>query len=233
MLTTSISKLRKLVPALFILLAVAFLSSCNSSNKVASSFGKRKYTKGHFSDPIAKLKMEYKPSNTAALSMAQPKKVEVKNTPAVQKSNTNASTTVAANNKATNAVANTAGTQTRHEALKVHSSKSTGISIAYNKLLTTSEKLGATTTQDNSVAGYNEHGSASSSSSGMNHYLKMCLIFLAIWLICILLVVVFAVGSVASGGTGFGAAVLFDLIAWICFLVSVVFFILWLIDISK
>src|SRR5271154_1061058 len=48
----------------FILLfgAITFLSYCTSSPKTASNFGKRKYTKGHFSNPVAKVKTEYNPS---------------------------------------------------------------------------------------------------------------------------------------------------------------------------
>jgi hypothetical protein len=48
----------------FILLfgAIALLPYCTSSPKTASNFGKRKYTKGHFSDRVAKVKTEYRPS---------------------------------------------------------------------------------------------------------------------------------------------------------------------------
>jgi hypothetical protein len=50
----------------FFLLAggIAFFSYCSTSPKTASSFGKRKYTKGYFSDPVAKLKMDYTPFNS-------------------------------------------------------------------------------------------------------------------------------------------------------------------------
>jgi hypothetical protein len=45
---------------------MSFLVSCGSSNQLASSFGKRKYMKGHFSDQIASIKTKYKASNIIA-----------------------------------------------------------------------------------------------------------------------------------------------------------------------
>jgi hypothetical protein len=49
---------------MFVSLLLAFLTSCMSTNQFAS----RKYTKGHFSDPIAKVNVDFVPSgtNTAA-----------------------------------------------------------------------------------------------------------------------------------------------------------------------
>ncbi len=235
MKTSISSKLRNLVPAALVFVTVGFLASCTSSNKVASSFGKRKYTHGHFSDPVAKVKTNYKPAGPA-LAIAQPKGVDTKNTPAVQKFNSNTTTVATSDNKATAPVAATNSvTKAKHGLLNINLSKSSGLSISSGSttLSLSSNNVSLKENSTNSQAGYNEHGS-SSSDSGMNHYLKMCLLFLAIWLICILLEIVFAVGTATTGSAGsFGLAVLFGLIGWICFIVSIVFFILWLVDISK
>jgi hypothetical protein len=48
------------------LVVITFLVSCSSSNQLASSFGKRKYMKGHFSDPVSSIKGKLKPANTVS-----------------------------------------------------------------------------------------------------------------------------------------------------------------------
>jgi len=60
MILTKFIKVQKLFKVLFLLGLVGFFAYCTSSNnKMASSFSKRKYTKGHFSDPVAKANLDY------------------------------------------------------------------------------------------------------------------------------------------------------------------------------
>jgi hypothetical protein len=59
---------------------IAFLSSCTSSNKLAFSFSKRKYTKGHFSDAIKKVKVDNKTYvyNSSIINLNRPLNKELK-----------------------------------------------------------------------------------------------------------------------------------------------------------
>ena len=68
MITKIYSQSRKLFPFALVAFAVAMLASC-SSTQVASSFSKRKYTNGRFSDPVAKVKTDFKRSNTTTVSL--------------------------------------------------------------------------------------------------------------------------------------------------------------------
>jgi hypothetical protein len=58
----------KFVISLFLFIAISLLPSCKSSHKSISSFSKRKYTKGHFYNPVAKLYLIYKPLDTNTLA---------------------------------------------------------------------------------------------------------------------------------------------------------------------
>ena len=64
-------KLAKNISMVLLMVAVAFIFSCNSGSKIASSFGKRKYTKGHFYDPIAKVKTGFWKSHPTTLVSEQ------------------------------------------------------------------------------------------------------------------------------------------------------------------
>ncbi len=57
MISERIFRTFKFSVTLFLFIAIALLLGCTSTHKVASSFSKRRYTKGHFYDPISKLKM--------------------------------------------------------------------------------------------------------------------------------------------------------------------------------
>ena len=54
---------KKVFYLLLLFCVVNLLSFCTSSIKTAS-FGKRKYTKGHFSDPIGKVRTKFNPGST-------------------------------------------------------------------------------------------------------------------------------------------------------------------------
>jgi len=60
--------IRKFFKFLFPLILVVFISYCNTSNKVASNFEKRKYTPGHFYAPTAKINMNYMPDSPDSVS---------------------------------------------------------------------------------------------------------------------------------------------------------------------
>ncbi len=59
------AELRKTLRLLIFFSGIIVISQCNTSNKVASSFDKRKYTPGHFSDLTAKVNDISTPSGTA------------------------------------------------------------------------------------------------------------------------------------------------------------------------
>ena len=85
MISTKFIKAQKLFKVLFLFGIVGFFAYCTSStNKLASSFSKRKYTKGHFSDPVAKTNLDYSPygANITLAPKNQLQAPPVENTPA-------------------------------------------------------------------------------------------------------------------------------------------------------
>jgi len=63
---------RNLFKFAFVSLALSFLASCSTTTQFAT----RKYTKGHFSDPIAKVNVNYLPSVSASAALAPVKQVQ-------------------------------------------------------------------------------------------------------------------------------------------------------------
>jgi hypothetical protein len=70
-MTKKFTKIRMLFPYLGIVVAAGILASCGSSNQFASHFSKRKYTKGIFLDPVAKVKTQARDNSTEVAAVTK------------------------------------------------------------------------------------------------------------------------------------------------------------------
>ena len=181
--------------------------SCSSSSQMASSFGERKYMKGHFSDPIATIKAKFAPDNTIAgpAVIHNKQKVEIPNSIASPYSIINA--------KALSPiVTKTIGLGKK----QVMVNSTVGVSSAISFKGNASVKANS----DESISEYHHD----SDSGSEHHYLKFFLIFLLISIIFLILLLLVFGGS--------GAGVLSLLISVACFIIALVFLFLWLISLA-
>lgn len=222
MFTIIYSNSRKLFPIAFIAFALTILASCSSSNQLVSSFSKRKYTNGHFSDPAAKLNTSKKPGNSRLIENV------VKQT----------------------VINSNLLTQNQEEYIKVnfgHPVKSNFVKKdnPASRYLRTLKKTAFTITQSSASnstnsnvslketptiqdsPSYSDHGGNDGGGHYHHHYLLDCLLCVLLWLIFIIL----AAASVVSGsGAGLG---LFAILAYIAAIAALVFFILWIVDLAS
>jgi hypothetical protein len=211
MITTIYSKSRKLFPFALVAFAIAILASCSSSNQFASSFGKRKYTTGHFSDPVAKVKTDNKPG--------------ISNTIVQTTNGTN--NAVASNNVLTKTEKTVVKVPFSAQKNKPQVAKTTstpnpvGLVIAKTPLVNSSDNVSLKESSN-----YQASQMASSSgydggnSGGRHHYLGAFFICLLLWLLFGLIYLI-TLGPLV----GF--------LAVICFIAAVVYFILWLVTLAS
>ncbi|HXB13557.1 MAG TPA: hypothetical protein VNZ45_16330 [Bacteroidia bacterium] len=186
---------------------ITFLVSCSSSNQVASSFGERKYMKGHFSDPIATIKATYASTNINS------KPAITHNIQKAEILNTVSSPCSIMNRKVpSNVVTKAIGSGKKQGQLITPVNASSSISFKENTSLKVSS--------DESISEYHHNANADTSE---HHYLKFFLIFLLICLIFLLLILVFGAS---------GAGVVCGLIAIASFIIALVFLFLWLISLA-
>ncbi len=184
------------------------LVSCSSSNQVASSFGERKYMKGHFSDPITTIKATYLPGNinSGASSSLRKQKAEL--------SNSVSSTYSTINAKASSAII-TKAIATDKKQIQQNSQVDVSYHISFK---------GNTSVKVNSDESINEYHHDNNADTSDHHYLKFFLVFL---LISIIFLILFLLVFGASG-----AGVLAFLVSIASFIIALVFLFLWLISLA-
>jgi hypothetical protein len=199
--------LRNLSKFLFVSVTIAFLPSCMSTTQFAS----RKYTKGHFSDPIAKVNVDLLPSgaNTTFEPAKQTK-------------------TIIAENSSKSAIS-VPVTETKISAAPkqhiIFTSKEKSLKVVVSNSPAGINKDNVSLSE-NSVTSVTEHHGDNDSGGGGGHH------FLARALICLLIALLATILAIAVGlGGALGLAVLFYVIAVIAWIAFVVFAVLWLIDI--
>lgn len=206
---------RKLIPIAIVAIVVSMLASCSSSNQFASSFSKRKYMAGHYSDPIAKVKVESKNAVTIA---ANDNKKAINNNITVKKEEAKiAEPSTVTPVKSTNFKADKKD--------KLASGAASQHIVAKSEVPTVNDKNN--TVEETSTSIYASPTSAENTmhDSGGSHP------YLLYFLVCILLMILFlilAAGS-AAGGSG-GGALLFVLLYSITGILALVFLILWIIS---
>ncbi len=203
MITKNKLKIRNFLPLLVVASAVMFLASCSSGNKFASSFNKRHYTKGHFSDPVAKVKTDYNTSTAATMTHKVAKPAEIKDAPATHTNkagiNNNTQTppvTVAANSNHKSG---------KNSSITVHSSKSKGLSVTKGS----SNNSQNSTQKENTI-------SKSESEGGDTHYNNPS----SGGNVNILAIVGFICGTLGLILCWFGAGILFLIAGLICSIIA-------------
>ncbi|HTA27421.1 MAG TPA: hypothetical protein VK809_06520, partial [Bacteroidia bacterium] len=199
---------------------------CTSSPKTASNFGKRKYTKGHFADPVAKVKMEYKPYDDSTISPgthATPS--ENSDNTAVTKYSDKKDVQPGFTTKPTN-VAPPFGSQPKQEAYSIAKNPSSA-NPENNVSLKENSTVNAYPYVEQS---HPYERSGNDNSSGL---LIAWILALAISVLCYLLLIAYitsvATGASATAGTG----CLLVVLGTFAFVAAIVLFILWVVALSR
>ena len=222
MITKYFSKTGNFFKFVFLCLAIAFLPYCSSSDRGASSFAKRKYTKGHFSDPVAKVKTDYK-SYGAATTVSPVNHLQntgVENTPFTK-------TTASANNIDANS--NHANRDKQNTTGGINISKSPAVYGNGNASLKESSASLADHPYDHGGGHMYQHGDGDRAGT----YLLVWILCLAGAILCFLLLATLSASSVGAGGSELGAGCFLLSFSTLLFIAALVFFILWIIELTK
>jgi hypothetical protein len=208
------SNLKKLMPVAILAIVFSMLASCSSSNQFASSFSKRKYMTGHYSDPIAKVKVEARNAVNIASSDIKEAVSESKITLNKEDGKISESNTTA-NQKLSNYKAVQPVLASKHSSQK---SVTNGLAAANGKKnVSTIEQNSSTTSSPDSVE-------KTAGEGGHHHYLGLFFLCLLLGLIFLLLAAVSVVGGSAAG------LGLFAILAYIMWIAAIVFLVLWIIS---
>ncbi len=223
MITKHFSKIRSLFKFILLFGAIAFLSYCTSSPKTASNFGKRKYTKGHFADHVAKVKMEYTPYDERSVA------------PTVHANHSensdNIATTKHSDKKDINqnftAKATTAVTPFGNQP------KQPAIAIA-NRPAETTNNVSLKENSTVSAYPYAEQGHPYQHGGGDNSsgLLLAWVLALAVSVLCYLLLIAYATSAAAGSATA-GVGCFLVIFGTFAFVAAVVLFILWVVALSR
>jgi hypothetical protein len=194
------------------LLLMTFLFSCSSSNQLASSFGKRKYMKGHFSDPIASVKTKYRPTVNI---VAEPAPVHYANKMELPKVS-DLLLSVASPKMLITALTKPMMALRKKQAV-VKTQKSIPASASSKGNVTTMAVANA----DESITTYHHGGEGSASD---HHYGRTAIYWFLFALLCMLLVV-----GLGPDSPVWGELILF---AGIGFLVAIIYFIVWIVSLG-
>jgi hypothetical protein len=211
------SNLRKLIPFAIVAIVITMLASCSSSNQMASSFSKRKYMPGRFSDPIAKVKTGA--ANTIASVANDTKNVvnEIK--------------TLAKAEKTTepSAIAQAKPVYIKADKPKLAAKASAQSHLAAKAVVMAVDKKEVNSTEQTSsvYASPNSLESTMSDNGGHHHYFGYFLICLLLMLLFLIL----AAGSAVSGSGG--GALLFVLLYIFAGIAALVFLVLWIINLAS
>ncbi len=206
--------------------AVAFLSYCTTSPKTASNFGKRKYTHGHFSDPVAKVKMEYKPSaepNLAPTTHANPSENTANNLLVKPSDKNNSKPTFTA--KATNSVT-PSGNRPKQEAGTIAKNES---AASANNNISLKVNSGVSAYPYVEQGHPYEHGGGDRSSG----LLVAWLLALGVSVLCYLLLIAYAASAASGTSVTAGVGCFLVIFGTFAFIAAIVLFILWIIAISR
>ena len=213
--------LAKNVSIVLLMVIVTFVFSCNSGNTVASNFGKRKYTRGHFNDPVAKVKTNYS-TGTPSAALSQP--------------------IISENNWVENPLPVKSSSLEKPDFGTPGSTNQVNLTPNKPAIPTTAknnnpESKNNVSLNENSTTGYEhpyEHGDQNhiyrrGGSDQAGTYLTVWLVCLALAIICLLL---FAAAASSIGSSGIGAGCLLLTLSGLGFILAIVFFILWIVAIA-
>ena len=201
------STIRNISKFIFVSISLSFLASCMSTTQFAS----RKYTKGHFSDPIAKVNVDILPSvSNAATELVKQSQNIITKTQNILK----VSTTVTETRLNKTIQKKGINFTSQQKSVKLVSNGPNTINKDNASL---SENSVTTVTQTN------DHGNGGGSVGGHG--------YLWIALVCLLVAIVAAIVGAVFFLVSYGLALIFYIISVIAVIGFLVFGILWLIGV--
>ena len=207
------SNLKKLMPLAILAIVFSMLASCSSSNQVASSFSKRKYLAGHYSDPIAKVRVEIK--NAVNVASSDTKEAVNNSKIALNKEESKISESYAvAEQKSGNKAVQP------YQASKHSLQKNVTNEIA----AAADGKKNVNTIEQTSSISSPDSVEKTAGDGGHHHYLGLFFLCLLLGLVFLLLAAVSVVGGSAAG------LGLFAILAYIMWIAAIIFLILWIIS---
>jgi hypothetical protein len=209
------SSLKKLTPIVTLAIVLSMLASCSSSNQFASSFSKRKYMTGHYSDPIAKVKAEV--GNAINVAATDNKKAMDNNAVTLKKEDGKITEPSAADQKSASSKTAQPCRASKHS---LHKNLANKIAAA------TSDKKNANSIEQNtSISTSPDSLEKTTSDSGGHHH------YLLAFFLCLLLGLLFTVLAAASVVAGSAAGLgLFAILAYVMWIAALVFLILWIVS---
>ncbi|HTA83586.1 MAG TPA: hypothetical protein VK783_11645 [Bacteroidia bacterium] len=210
------SNLKKLMPVAILAIVFSMLASCSSSNQFTSSFSKRKYMTGHYSDPVAKVKVEIR--NTANVASTDVKEAVSESKMSLNKEVGKISESyTAADQKLSNYKAVQPALVSKHSSEKNMTNGLTAAADSKKNVNTIEQNSSATSSPDSIEKTTGDGG-------GHHHYLGLFFLCLFLGLIFLLLAAASVVGGSAAG------LGLFAILAYLMWVAAIVFLILWIIS---
>ncbi len=224
-LGTGIANLSKI---LFLFAALMVIAQCNTSNKVASGFGKRKYTPGRYTDQTARINGSYTPAGPGSEVQAAGARTDAK---PVSPSGSNASPIPAAH-PLTAPV----------PPLVIAAERKLGVNILSGNTKTDNGNAAISLKESASHKLQIPHDPRGDYSRDSDNSARKQASYLTAWLVCLgitiicWLVLLGELNSTANSPTysnGYGTGCVLGLIGTFAFIAAVVFFILWIIAIAS
>ncbi len=205
-------------------LTVVLFSYCTTYNNVASSFGKRKYTKGHFFESVPKINTAYNAGsqNTTVKSEANPQN-EVSFNKSLITNTTNAVKAIFTAPATTATVKESTHKKAIEEAATI--AKSTSPVATENVSKKESSSNDPYVGQNNHVYKHDD--------SKQGTFLAGWLICLALSLLLVLLFVNWADTANVNNNSTAGTGCIFGLLLLLSLIGTIVFFILWVVSLSS
>jgi hypothetical protein len=215
---TFYSNFKKLTPVVVMAIILSMLASCSSSNQMASSFSKRKYMPGHFSDPIAKVKTGVENAIASAANDTKKAVNEIRTAEKTEEAKIAEPSVIA---------------QAKPVSLKAENNKLLA-KVSQNHVAAKAVVLAVDDNNKNNVGEASDSYASPSSLESVqhdggdhhHHYLGDAILCFLLAILCWII----ALGSAVGGsGAGFG---LFAILSYLLFIAALVFFIVWLIHLA-
>lgn len=226
--TNNFATVKKIFIFTLFCIGVTMLSYCTSSGgRGASSFAKRKYTKGHFSDPVAKVKTQYKSYDAPKITANTPKSATEYQAgkPGI---NPSASVPEASGNISSNKSGKKADIYSQSSVTPDNSSTP----VAGNNDASVTDNSEAKPWGDHNYGDMHRDDHHGGGPGGLLLGWILCLVGS---LLCILIYVAIIAGSAsASAGTAaIGTGCILFTLSGLLFIAAIVLFVLWIVALSR
>ena len=201
------------------------LTYCTSNGgRLASSFNKRHYTKGHFSDPVGKVNTTYKNYKKPAIASTTPKQEST--TP-----NEKAQSASSGNNTSEGVQNNSNSTNTK-QATATTVNDNNNAPVTGDNNASAEENASAS----NPAVDYTGHGDRMAGPpNNANGLLLGWILCLGLAILIIVIYYAILIGGISTGGagTGIAAGCIVFVLATMLFIAAIVLFVLWIVAIAR